>query len=86
MNMKSILEISNRGQDIPESPIRKLAPLAYAAEEKGTKIYRLNIEQPDIATPKHAIDTLKHIDRKILEHSPSQGYLSLRKKVIEYYN
>ncbi len=71
---------------MPESPIRKLAPLAYAAEDKGVKIYKLNIGQPDIPTPLKALDALKQINRSTLEYSPSQGYLFLRKKLVEYYN
>lgn len=56
---------------MPASPIRKPAPLAYAAEDKGVKIYRLNIGQPDIKTPQKALDALKDIDRSVLEYSPS---------------
>lgn len=70
---------------MPESPIRKLAPLAYEAEARGIKVYRLNIGQPDLPTPKVALDSLKHIDRDVLEYSPSQGFLSLRKKLVKYY-
>ena len=55
---------------MPASPIRKLAPLAYAAEDRGVKIYRLNIGQPDLPTPQKALDVLKHIDRQTLEYSP----------------
>ena len=70
---------------MPESPIRKLAPLAAAAKKKGTKVYHLNIGQPDLPTPKVALDALKTIDRNILEYSPSQGYLSYREKLVDYY-
>ncbi len=77
--------ISIRGNEMPESPIRKLAPLAYDAEARGVKVYRLNIGQPDLPTPKVALDALRHIDREVLEYSPSQGFLSLRKKLVEYY-
>lgn len=80
------LEISQRGIEMPASPIRKLAPLAYKAEEEGVKIYRLNIGQPDLPTPQKALDCLKNIDRKILEYSPSQGYFSLRKALVNYYD
>ena len=80
------LEISQRGIEMPASPIRKLAPLAYKAEEEGVKIYRLNIGQPDLPTPQKALDCLKNIDRKILEYSPSQGYVSLRKALVNYYD
>lgn len=78
-------EISIRGAEMPESPIRKLAPLAYEAEKRGLKVYRLNIGQPDLPTPKIALDALKHIDRDVLEYSPSQGFLSLREKLVKYY-
>lgn len=54
--------------------LENLRPLAYQAEDKGVKIYRLNIGQPDLPTPQKALDILKNIDRKILEYSPSQGY------------
>lgn len=79
------LQISERGLEMPSSPIRKLAPLAYAAEDKGVKIYRLNIGQPDLPTPQKALDSLKHINRSTLEYSPSQGFRSLRLKLVEYY-
>lgn len=78
-------EISVRGLEMPESPIRKLAPLAAAAKERGTKVYHLNIGQPDLPTPQCGLDALKNIDRKILEYSPSQGNLSYRKKLCDFY-
>ena len=70
---------------MPASPIRKLAPLANAAKQRGIKVYHLNIGQPDLPTPKAAIDAIRGIDRTILEYSPSQGYLSYRKKLVDYY-
>ena len=70
---------------MPESPIRKLAPLAYAAKDRGVHVFHLNIGQPDLPTPPAAIDAIKNIDRRILEYSPSQGYLSYRKKLVNYY-
>ena len=78
-------QISVRGQEMPESPIRKLAPLADDAKKRGVHVYHLNIGQPDLPTPKSAIDAIKNIDRSILEYSPSQGYLSYRKKLVKYY-
>ena len=83
---KNELKISQRGMEMPASPIRKLAPLAYAAEERGVKIYKLNIGQPDLPTPQKALDVLKHIDRKVLEYSPSQGYRWLREALVGYYD
>ena len=70
---------------MPSSPIRKLTPLANAAKEKGIKVYHLNIGQPDLPTPLSALESLKHIDRKVLEYSPSQGFLGLREKLAAYY-
>lgn len=78
-------EISVRGLEMPESPIRKLAPLAAAAKERGIKVFHLNIGQPDLPTPDCGLDALRHIDRKVLEYSPSQGILSYRKKLVKYY-
>ncbi|MBO4765225.1 MAG: pyridoxal phosphate-dependent aminotransferase [Bacteroidales bacterium] len=77
--------ISNRGKRMPESPIRKLAPLAEQAKAKGTKVYHLNIGQPDLPTPEVAIQAIRNIDRKVLEYSPSQGYRSYREKLVGYY-
>lgn len=78
-------QLSERGEKMPESPIRKLAPLANSAVERGIKVYRLNIGQPDIPTPPQAIKALRDIDRKVLEYSPSDGIKSLRAKLKEYY-
>ncbi len=83
--MNSNLQISARGMEMPESPIRKLAPLAYAAAGRGIKVYHLNIGQPDLPTPQKALDALRSIDRKVLEYSPSQGCLSLRQALVGYY-
>ncbi len=71
---------------MPESPIRKLVPLADVAKKRGTKIYHLNIGQPDLPTPQVGLDALKTIDRKVLEYSPSDGYRSLREKLVGYYD
>lgn len=78
-------EISTRGLEMPESPIRKLAPLAVDAKKRGVKVYHLNIGQPDLPTPQVGLDALKHIDRSVLEYSPSQGYLSYRERLTGYY-
>lgn len=71
---------------MPESPIRKLVPLADAAKRRGVKVYHLNIGQPDLATPPQGLDALRNIDRKVLEYSPSDGYRSLREKLVGYYD
>ena len=68
-------EISVRGLEMPESPAKK----------RGTKVYHLNIGQPDLPTPQVGLDALKQIDRSILEYSPSQGYQSYREKLVDYY-
>ncbi|MGL5683720.1 MAG: pyridoxal phosphate-dependent aminotransferase [Marinifilaceae bacterium] len=78
-------QISQRGFDMPASPIRKLVPFANKARQEGKKVYPLNIGQPDIHTPEEAFTALKNIDRKILEYSPSEGILSLREKLTGYY-
>ena len=78
-------KISERGLLMPESPIRKLAPLAVAAKERGVHVYHLNIGQPDLPTPEVGLDALRHIDRRVLEYSPSQGIRSYRERLVEYY-
>lgn len=80
------MKVSERGELMPASPIRRLVPLANQAVERGIKVYRLNIGQPDLPSPKEAFEALKHVDRKVLEYSPSEGLLSLRKKMKEYYS
>ena len=78
-------EISVRGHEMPSSPIRKLTPLANEAKARGVKVYHLNIGQPDLPTPQVALDSLKTVDRSVLEYSPSPGFLSLREKLAGYY-
>jgi aspartate aminotransferase len=80
-----MLTISNRGLQMPSSPIRKLVPFAEAAKRKGTKVYHLNIGQPDIETPKQCLDAVRHSDFKVLEYSHSAGNESYRKKLTQYY-
>lgn len=77
--------ISNRGGHMPPSPIRKLVPFADAAKKRGTKVYHLNIGQPDIETPKAILDAVRHTDMTVLEYSPSAGFDSYRKKLVTYY-
>ena len=79
-------QISERAVLMPASPIRRLAPLAEAAKARGTKVYHLNIGQPDLKSPKVGLDALKQVDREILEYSPSDGFLSLREKLVGYYD
>jgi len=80
-----MLSISNRGQQMPASPIRKLVPFAEDAKKRGIKIYHLNIGQPDIETPKACLDAVRNADFNILEYSHSAGNESYRKKLVEYY-
>lgn len=78
--------ISEKGRQMPSSPVRKLVPFAEAAKQRGTQIYQLNIGQPDIKTPKQAIDAVKNCDMNVLEYSHSAGNQSYREKLIESYN
>jgi len=78
-------KISSKGLNMPQSPIRKLAPFADRAIEEGKKIYFLNIGQPDISTPKVALDAVKNNDLDILSYSPSSGFESYKKKLAKYY-
>ncbi|MBC9934635.1 pyridoxal phosphate-dependent aminotransferase [Chitinophaga qingshengii] len=78
--------ISQRGVQMPSSPIRKLVPFAEAAKKRGVKVYHLNIGQPDIETPKPVLDAVRHSDFKILEYSHSAGNESYRRKLVEYYS
>lgn len=79
-------KISERAVLMPSSPIRRLAPLAEQAKKRGTKVYHLNIGQPDIESPVEGLNALRQIDRKILEYSPSDGFASLREKLVGYYD
>lgn len=79
------MEISQRAANMPNSPIRELAQYADAAKRNGIHVYHLNIGQPDIKTPACALEAVRNIDREILEYSPSQGYQSLRTKMVGYY-
>jgi aspartate aminotransferase len=79
-------KISERGIEMPASPIRKLAPLSDSAKARGLIVYHLNIGQPDIPTPEVGLNAIKNLDRKILEYSPSNGFLSYREKLVHYYS
>jgi aspartate aminotransferase len=80
-----MLSISERGQQMPPSPIRKLVPYAEAAKRKGTHVFHLNIGQPDIETPSAILDAVRHADLKVLEYSHSAGNESYRRKLVQYY-
>lgn len=78
-------KISNKGQQMPESPIRKLVPFAETAKKKGNKVYHLNIGQPDIKTPEVALNAVKNANIEVLEYSHSAGFESYRNKLAAYY-
>jgi aspartate aminotransferase len=80
-----MLHISQRGQEMPPSPIRKLVPYAEAAKKKGIKVFHLNIGQPDVETPHQIMDAVKNADIKVLEYSHSAGNESYRRKLTQYY-
>jgi aspartate aminotransferase len=80
-----MLQVSERGQQMPASPIRKLVPYAEAAKKRGIKVYHLNIGQPDIETPPAILDAVRKADIRVLEYSHSAGNESYRKKLVEYY-
>jgi len=80
-----MLPISQRGLAMPASPIRKLVPYAEAAKRRGTKVYHLNIGQPDIETPAAVLNAVRHSDFKVLEYSHSAGNESYRLKLVKYY-
>jgi aspartate aminotransferase len=80
-----MLTISSRGQNMPASPIRKLVPFSETAKKKGIKVFHLNIGQPDIETPKQALDAVRNFDFKVLEYSHSAGNESYRRKLVKYY-
>lgn len=79
-------KISQKGLQMPASPIRKLTPFADKAKAEGKKVYHLNIGQPDIETPEGMLDAIKNIDFKVWAYTASEGTLSYRKKLVEYYN
>lgn len=78
-------KVSIKGQQMPESPIRKLVPYAEIAKKKGHKVYHLNIGQPDIKTPEVALQAVKNADISVLEYSHSAGFESYRTKLSQYY-
>ncbi len=79
------MDISKRGEEIQESPIRKLKPFADQAKERGIHVYFINIGQPDIPTPKPVWDALKDFDEEVLSYGPAQGFLELRQAIADYF-
>ena len=78
-------KISNKGINMPESPIRKLVPFAEKAKKSGKKVYHLNIGQPDIKTPELALEAIHNFSDKVVEYSHSAGFKSYRKGLANYY-
>ncbi len=78
-------KISQKGHNMPESPIRKLAPFAEKAKEKGVRVFHLNIGQPDLETPESMIDAMHNLEIRVIEYSHSAGIISYRRKLCEYY-
>ncbi|MGB2153598.1 MAG: pyridoxal phosphate-dependent aminotransferase, partial [Flavobacteriaceae bacterium] len=77
--------LSNKGRNLPESPIRKLSSFATKAKSKGTHVFHLNIGQPDIASPQDSIDVVRNNKLKLLPYESSEGSLSFRKSLCTYY-
>ena len=77
--------ISRKALTMPESPIRKLVPFAEKAKAAGKEVYHLNIGQPDIETPKVALDAIRNMDRTVIEYSHSAGFQSYRDNLAAYY-
>ena len=84
-NMDNAVKISGRASDFPESPIRKLNPLADRAKDEGVKVYHVNIGQPDIATPEKFIDGMRNADIEVLSYSPSKGIREVLDSLVGYY-
>ncbi len=78
-------KISDRGCQMPASPIRKLVPYAEAAKKRGLKVYHLNIGQPDISTPEVALKAIRNFGQKVIEYSHSAGNEPYRIKLSHYY-
>ena len=76
--------ISQRGINVPPSPIRKLVPFSDEAKKRGIKVYHLNIGQPNIETPENAMDKIRQLDMKVIEYSHSAGIPSYSKTLVEY--
>lgn len=80
-----MLVLSEKSQNMPASPIRKLVPYADAAKQRGTKVYHLNIGQPDIESPKAVLEGLKNFPSNIISYTHSEGTLEYRQALASYY-
>ena len=79
------MKISSRSQAMQASPIRKLVPFANEAKKRGTKVYHLNIGQPDIETPKVFMEAVRQADIDVLAYADSNGWEPLRQSIADYY-
>ena len=79
------IQLSRRGADAPESPIRALAARARARSDAGIQVHYLNIGQPDVPTPKAMVEAYRSFDDEVLAYAPSDGYHSLRAKLATWY-
>ncbi len=78
-------QISDKGREMPASPIRKLVPFSEDAKSKGRIVYHLNIGQPDIKTPETALNAIRNLKEEVIEYSHSAGIESYRRKLAEHY-
>ena len=83
--MVSRVELSTRAANFPESPIRKLNPLADRAKEEGAKVYHVNIGQPDISTPERFMEGIRNSEVQVLSYSPSKGIKKVLESLVGYY-
>lgn len=80
-----MLQISDKGKNVPASPIRKLVPYADQAKQKGIRVFHLNIGQPDLPSPEIALEAIRRIQSPVIEYTASAGNHSLRAKLAGYY-
>ena len=80
-----MISISQRAALFPDSPIRKLVPLAEQAIAKGRTVYPLNIGQPDLHTPHTFLNALKSYDHAVIAYGKSEGELAYREALAKYY-
>ena len=77
--------ISKKGNLMPESPIRKLVPFAEEAKKRGVRVFHLNIGQPDIKTPRIALEAVKNNSLDVIAYAPTSGSKTFREKLVDYY-
>ena len=85
MEPSLMMRVSARANRFPDSPIRKLAPLADAAIARGVHVHSLNIGQPDVPTPQPFLDALHAYDRSVIAYGRSEGEPAYREALSDYY-